>query len=52
MLGRQPSAFSDSFNRGGEDDGEGFWGRQYDPASGMAYYLNENVGLTSRVAPK
>lgn len=27
----------------GESD-EGYWGKQYDPASGMTYYLNENVG--------
>lgn len=44
-LGRQPSTFSDSLSVGGEDgDGEGFWGRQCDPESGMAYYLNEKVG--------
>lgn len=50
-LGRQPSAFSDGFSRGGEDGGEGFWERQYDPASGMAYYLNDNVGLLPVVGP-
>lgn len=44
-LGRQPSTSSDGFSAGGEDSGgEGFWGRQCDPESGMAYYLNEKVG--------
>ncbi|CAN0086708.1 unnamed protein product, partial [Ectocarpus sp. 13 AM-2016] len=44
MVGRQPSAFHEGFETGGEDDGEGFWGRQCDPDSGMAYYLNEKTG--------
>lgn len=48
MLGRQPSAFHEGFETGGEDDGEGFWGRQCDPDSGMAYYLNEKVGVGYR----
>ena len=44
-LRRQPSTFSDTLSVGGEDgDREGFWGRQCDPESGMAYYLNEKVG--------
>ncbi|CAM9809238.1 unnamed protein product [Ectocarpus fasciculatus] len=44
MVGRQPTAFHEGFDTGGEDDGEGFWGRQCDPDSGMAYYLNEKTG--------
>lgn len=35
---------------GGDEDGEGYWGRQIDPASGMAYYLNEKVTLVSLLA--
>lgn len=46
-LGRQPSSGSDNFSVGGEDGGggEGYWGRQGDPESGLAYYLNEKVGV-------
>lgn len=40
--GRQSSHMSDTFEVGGED-GEGYWERQGDPASGMAYYLNDKV---------
>lgn len=45
---RQASSSSDSFSFGGEvgggdADGEGYWGKQRDPASGMTYYLNERV---------
>ncbi|CAM9709129.1 unnamed protein product [Pylaiella littoralis] len=45
-LGRQPSSGSDNFSVGGEDSGggEGYWGRQGDPESGLAYYLNEKTG--------
>ena len=42
-LRRQSSSASDNFSVGGED-GEGYWERQCDPASGMAYYLNDKVG--------
>lgn len=42
-LRRHSSSGSDNFSVGGED-GEGYWERQCDPASGMAYYLNDKVG--------
>ena len=45
LVKRQSSGDSDNFSAGGEaSSGEGFWGRQCDPESGMAYYLNEKVG--------
>ena len=44
-LRRQSSSGSDNFSVGGED-GEGYWERQCDPASGMAYYLNDKVGCS------
>lgn len=46
LVKRQSSTDSDNFSAGGEaSNGEGFWGRQCDPESGMAYYLNEKVGV-------
>lgn len=44
-LRRPSSSGSDNFSVGGED-GEGYWERQCDPASGMAYYLNDKVGCS------
>lgn len=32
---------------GDGEDGEGYWGRQIDPVTGMAYYLNEKVTCVS-----
>lgn len=46
-LRRQSSSGSDKFSVGGEDE-EGYWERQCDPASGMAYYLNDKVGCSVR----
>lgn len=46
LVKRQSSTDSDNFSAGGEaSNGEGYWGRQCDPESGMAYYLNEKVGV-------
>lgn len=46
---RRASILGDEFSIGGDDTygsgGEGYWGKQRDPASGMAYYLNETVRL-------